>query len=146
MPKFRKKPVIIEAVKYDGTSTAIAEIRKWMDGEEFIRRSVRSRDIGPLSISTLEGEMKASPGDYIIKGVQGEFYPCKPKIFEQTYEPVDLSCTCGSGDDSPAIVHAEDCPCVDWVSGQLEDDRGKNIYSDIPEFRDYYGEDNDAKA
>ena len=61
MAKFRKKPVVIEAEQTD----------RWM------------------VIKTLEGDMKAAPGDWIITGVNGEQYPCKPDIFEKTYEPVE---------------------------------------------------------
>jgi len=89
MPRFRKKPVEIEAIFYDGTSTGAHEIRKWMNGEKYVRHPVRSRDLGPMFIDTLEGEMRADPGDWIIKGIQGEFYPCKPDIFEATYEEVE---------------------------------------------------------
>ena len=79
MKKYRKKPVIIEAVQYNGEN--IAEI------SEFVTNRGMSFD-GELKIETLEGTMIASIGDYIIKGVKGEFYPCKPDIFEQTYEEV----------------------------------------------------------
>lgn len=79
--KYRKKPVVIEAMLYTGEN--------WVEVATWLRTS--SRPIGQSSkrevvIHTLEGDMLASPGDYIIRGVQGEFYPCKPDIFEQTYE------------------------------------------------------------
>ena len=62
------------------------EIAKWCGGHESVELpNYRYR----ISIPTLEGTMIASPGDYIIRGVQGEFYPCRADIFEQTYEPVD---------------------------------------------------------
>ena len=79
MPKYRKKPVVIEAVKFTGDN--------WGDIETFVP-SGKYHDDGTFSIPTLEGLMHVSVGDYVIKGVQGEFYPCKPDIFEQTYEPV----------------------------------------------------------
>ena len=80
--KYKKKPVIIEAVQWTG------ENHKEID--EFITMANRTK-IGStkISINTLEGIMTADIGDYIIKGVQGEFYPCKPDIFEQTYEEVN---------------------------------------------------------
>lgn len=81
--KYRKKPVEIEAVQWTGNN--LAELRK-MDG--FDMRHVCFD--GVLKIATLEGIMTASIGDYIIKGVQGEFYPCKPDIFEQTYDEVTV--------------------------------------------------------
>jgi hypothetical protein len=80
MAKYRKKPVEVEAVQYTGKN--INEIYN------FVRKHL-FRDIDRnLSIQTLEGTMKATPGDWIIKGVNGEFYPCKPDIFKKTYESV----------------------------------------------------------
>lgn len=79
--KFRKKPVEIEARLFDpGTDYDEAlEVVAWAGG-------VATAD--GFTIPTLEGEMLASPGDWIIQGVHGEFYPCKPDIFAQTYEEV----------------------------------------------------------
>ncbi|AYN57470.1 hypothetical protein HOU47_gp64 [Arthrobacter phage Constance] len=84
--KFRKKPVVIEAVKYDrGNGGPIA---KWCGGREnFEAKASDPTDVAEwIDIPTLEGVMKASLGDWIIKGVNGEFYPCKPDIFAATYE------------------------------------------------------------
>lgn len=78
--KFRKKPVVIEAVKWIGEN--IDEVRM-LDGERGISMNGNS-----LIIHTLEGQMEAKLGDWIIKGIVGEIYPCKPDIFEKTYEPV----------------------------------------------------------
>jgi hypothetical protein len=75
--KYRKKPVVIEAVKFTGEN--------WRDVETFVPVG-KYNDDGTFQIVTLEGEHKCSIGDYVIKGVKGEFYPCKPDIFEQTYE------------------------------------------------------------
>ena len=87
--QYRKKPVVIEAVRFDGSSTGVGEIRRWMETGVYKRSGVRTMDLGrEIVIHTLEGDIVASMGDYIIKGVQGEFYPCKPDIFEQTYESV----------------------------------------------------------
>ena len=77
MAYFRKKPVVIEAIQWDGNQE---EIYDFLGGVEF-------RD-GELYIQTLEGQMHASKGDFIIKGIRGEFYPCKPDIFEKTYDEV----------------------------------------------------------
>lgn len=82
--KYRKKPVEIEAMLYDGTTTRCEEIHAWCG---FQHDPEAGCDSG-IYIETLEGRMLASVGDYIIRGVQGEFYPCKPDIFEATYEPV----------------------------------------------------------
>ena len=77
--KFRKKPVVIEAVQWVGDN--LSEIQKFYKPDNFL--------VGDeIVIGTLEGNMRASKGDWIIKGVSGEFYPCKPDIFEKTYEPV----------------------------------------------------------
>lgn len=85
MPKYRKKPVIIEAVQWNGEN-----VREIIN---FCKKNVRfefnnyGKDIN-LTIKTLEGDHLAKAGDYIIKGVKGEFYPCKPDIFHETYEEV----------------------------------------------------------
>ena len=81
--KFRKKPVVIEAVRYQGANgVSISEIIKFCDSK------CVSTERG-LEIQTLEGSMLAIPGDWIIKGVAGEFYPCRDDIFQKTYEKVD---------------------------------------------------------
>jgi hypothetical protein len=77
--KYRKKPVVIEAIQWDGGNHF--EILRWMGGR-YISTGVKGDH---LHIPTLEGDMNASVGDYIIKGIQGEFYPCKPDIFLATY-------------------------------------------------------------
>jgi hypothetical protein len=81
--RYRKKPVVIEAVQYDGSNAE--EVAQWIDdcSGEFSPAHTWGDE---FRISTLEGELHVSPGDYVIRGVQGEFYPCKPDIFEQTYE------------------------------------------------------------
>lgn len=93
MKKYRKKPVIVEAVEYTGFN--IKEIKDFV-GEQLICEiydgayvaGVRPPRVD-MRIKTLEGDMKVSTGDYIIKGVNGEFYPCKPEIFNKTYEEYD---------------------------------------------------------
>lgn len=76
--KYVKKPVIVEAVKYTGQNKN--EI------ESFVGKELTQRLDGSLQIETLEGIMCANVGDYVIKGVSGEFYPCKPIIFNKTYD------------------------------------------------------------
>ena len=83
MPLFRKKPVIIEARQWDGGLTSFNDIAEWSEGKVIFSTSDRT-----LKIATLEGEMTALPKDWIIQGVNKEFYPCKPNIFEKTYERV----------------------------------------------------------
>ena len=82
MAKYRKKPVVIEAIQWTGENEA--EIDLFLLGH-----FTKCDDSDSIFIPTLEGVMEASLGDYIIKGVQGEFYPCKPDIFEKTYEPAE---------------------------------------------------------
>jgi len=90
MARFRKKPVVIEAVQWDGSN--LGEVIKftgrhesalkwsWPEYEAVVRAE-------GLKIFTLEGPLMAAIGDWIIRGVKGEFYPCKPDIFAETYEP-----------------------------------------------------------
>ena len=90
--KYRKKPVVVEAIRWSGSN--MIEIQDFMGGC-FLGYKVLSDaawevgkgvPITEISIKTLDSIAKAVNGDYIIKGVQGEFYPCKPDIFEATYE------------------------------------------------------------
>lgn len=81
---YRKKPVVVEAIQWTGENHA--EMCEFIDPEVF---EIKPKE--GLIIHTLEGDHHASPGDYIIKGVNGEFYPCKPDIFAKTYEPVTLT-------------------------------------------------------
>ena len=82
--KFKKKPVVIEAKQL--TISNLESLEQWCKG------SIKGRALPPeervIDIWTLEGEMRAEIGDWIIKGVLGEFYPCKPNVFELTYEEV----------------------------------------------------------
>ena len=81
MPKFyKKRPIVIQAVQWTGDNQA--EMLK------FCERCFSKMEKDNLVVVTLEGDMTASVGDYIIRGIQGEFYPCKPDIFELTYETV----------------------------------------------------------
>ncbi len=87
--KFRKKPVVIEAIKWDGTIQTLRLLQSMgMKTASYLLDSSRVDGICELRIETLESPHEASLGDWIIKGVKGEFYPCKPDIFEQTYELV----------------------------------------------------------
>lgn len=85
--KYRKKPVVIEAMKLNLDN--INEITRWIGKDA--REAGFSDDFKScfIGIETLEGTMYAKNGDYVIKGVKGEFYPCKEDIFEMTYEEVD---------------------------------------------------------
>lgn len=81
MPYFRKKPVVVEAVQWNGNN--------FDEVVELGGRIIRPEGYTWLDIGTLEGTMRADLGDWIIKGVKGEVYPCKPDIFAATYERVD---------------------------------------------------------
>lgn len=88
MPKqYVKKPVVIEALQFLDTPERIEELSSFIDDQD-VRISYKDPENPKLILQTLEGEIQASVGDYIIKGVQGEFYPCKPNVFEATYEEV----------------------------------------------------------
>lgn len=95
MKKFRKKPVVIEAVQFFADKHSISQVyefisgQKWAAGLGLWHRFSNNVIANGYKINTLEGVMTANTGDWIIKGVNGEFYPCKPDIFEKTYEPVD---------------------------------------------------------
>jgi len=82
--KFRKKPVVVEAIRV--MAWDLDSIAAWCSGEAV--RTINKHAQG-ITIQTLEGAMRADLGDYIIRGVNGEFYPCKPDIFEKTYDLVD---------------------------------------------------------
>jgi hypothetical protein len=91
--KFRKKPVVIEAIQFTGDKHSFDAIWRWMDGDDV--DSPMCGYEGPdenhpvsFQIKTLEGRVRASAGDWVIKGIKGEFYPCKPDIFAMTYECV----------------------------------------------------------
>lgn len=81
--KYRKKPVVIEAFRFQ-IDKAMPD---WFN-EKRITNEIVTHDDGTVEIKTLEGMMKANKGDYIIQGVNGEIYPCKPDIFEKTYDEV----------------------------------------------------------
>ena len=85
--KYRKKPVVIEAIKWDGKEDTYREITELLAPDYPGRIAVGAGD-KHLYIDTLEGTHEAKIGDYIIRGIKGEVYPCKPDIFEQTYEEV----------------------------------------------------------
>jgi hypothetical protein len=88
-PSFRKKPVVIQAIRFDGDN--------FSDCQEFLGKSYAGKTLSVtdfksaegMGVHTLEGQLWASVGDWLIKGVKGEFYPCKPDIFEMTYEKLE---------------------------------------------------------
>lgn len=97
--RFRKRPVEIEAMLFDGTNGR--DIVAWVisNGQD------AQRNLGGVYIVTLEGIMHASVGDYVIRGVQGEFYPCKPDVFAETYEVVVPTVSVQTyGTDQPRVI------------------------------------------
>lgn len=92
MNLYRKKPVVIEAVQWDGSRDSIEQIALWVNKDTIETDPCLSyvftneTDVEDVIIWTLEGDLNVSPDDWIIKGVKNEFYPCKPDIFEATYE------------------------------------------------------------
>lgn len=92
--KYRKKPVVVEAVQFVDTEESILKLSEL--GLDSVQIDYDVPDSPILKIETLEGMMIATEGDYIIKGVQGEFYPCKPDIFAETYEEAEYLNILGS--------------------------------------------------
>lgn len=88
--RYRKKPVTIEAMRFYGSTESLYRAYKWV-AEDTVRPTTIFTDerTGELIIHTLEGDMRCVYGDWIIRGVNGEFYPCKNEIFEKTYELVE---------------------------------------------------------
>lgn len=103
MAKYRKRPVVIDAWQWPGVRCPLSEIATapdWVKEAEVVyageakpgqlRVTVDMGGMNPrITVSTLEGPIFASPGDWIIRGIKGELYPCKPDIFDATYEPAD---------------------------------------------------------
>ena len=101
MSKFKKKPVVINAIQWTGAN--VQEVSNFLAGFDLhvappndepecakcIARFDYTTTPASLAIPTLAGEMSASAGDWIIRGIKGELYPCKPDIFDATYEPAD---------------------------------------------------------
>lgn len=84
--KYRKRPVVIEAVLYDGSTNSLWALTQWAGTAITV-----DADRHKVTVNTKEGVMTATLGDYVIKGVAGEFYPCKPDIFKATYELVEAA-------------------------------------------------------
>ncbi|MGN5753145.1 hypothetical protein ACNQO8_06370 [Acinetobacter calcoaceticus] len=100
MQQYRKKPVVVEAIKYCNKPEINQKIIDWASSSitpafmdiEFRNHSEKFPDgfeYPVLIIKTLDGDMSVREGDYVIKGTQGEFYPCKPQAFHDTYEKVE---------------------------------------------------------
>lgn len=123
--KFRKKPVVIDAIQWNGIN--LTEIKEFVGGSLNYEIHDAAWQVGKgrprvrMTIHTLEGDHACTEGDYIIKGVAGEFYPCKPDIFAQTYEHAD----------APTVDAVE----VEWKDGTPPDMTGQDrvwIIAEIP--------------
>lgn len=101
MPFYRKLPVVIEAIRWDATKASFDAILAW--GVKW-EPGVMGSD--SFFIRTLEGDMIVTKGDYVIKGVAGEFYPCKPEIFAKTHEP---TFACERCEDGARLQRSEPC-------------------------------------
>jgi len=156
MAEYRKKPVVVEAVQWKGTAATATPIIDWILKEGGTARYHEPpavlgdiignwADMHRLAIDTLEGIMMAAPGDWVIRGVKGEFYPCKPDIFEVTYEAADtvvdavvvgdvvgycpMGCgrTLFLGDGGYVTCSHVDCPRPDAVAALLKDQETEHI-------------------
>ena len=138
--KYRKKPVVVDAIQLKKTQISIREILEMMGQEVITKCDVASYkfyeycnvifDKGYMEIETLEGVMRANIGDYIIKGVNGEFYPCKPDIFEKTYEAVEK----GKSSNTPECYKSNNstyplCKGID----EKQECHQCNLYEDMDE-------------
>lgn len=147
--KYRKKPVVIEAVKYSNQSEINRRIIDWAKDSntpafmdiEFRNHSEKFPDgfeYPILCINTLDGVMTVREGDYVIKGTQGEFYPCKPQAFQDTYDveapPHNTSCTYQW---ELAFLNLQDTPELRklyWSAlGKIEFDRNDQIIPPVLE-------------
>ena len=101
--KYVKKPVVVEAIEWTGKN--IKDIYSFVGVENFsFNAKAVDQEIGDLHIKTLEGHMYASEGDFIIKGIKGEFYPCKPDIFHSTYDNYIEYRTCPDAETAMYIL------------------------------------------
>ncbi|MBV7387908.1 hypothetical protein KRX11_04495 [Pasteurellaceae bacterium TAE3-ERU1] len=81
---YRKKPVIIKAHKVE----YLTDLPDWIAKDPRVKINLFAIDVPRIVIKTLEGDMAVHHGDYIVQGIKGELYPCKPDVFEETYEPM----------------------------------------------------------
>ena len=119
--KYVKKPVVIDAMQYVGQAD-LTELKNWVEtfGVEWRTYFNADANNDGLSINTLEGVMNVSVGDYIIRGVKGEFYACKPDVFDMTYDVV-------LGENLPDIYNKfpklapENIPLADRIAGRVDE-------------------------
>jgi len=88
MARYRKRPVVIDAIRYDGPGPSLDDVFAWVRDLSVGEDAMYHTSARGFVIRTLEGDMRVEPGDWVIRGVKGEYYPCKSDIFEATYEAV----------------------------------------------------------
>lgn len=119
IPKtFRKKPVHVKAIEFNGNN--IGQVHKFVHGESPQKYFSSAPH---FLIHTLEGTMKAEKGDYVIQGVAGEFYPCKPDIFAATYEEIDQDGTRVNSTQYPQSKHTPVmtvAAVIEWLEGEKD--------------------------
>lgn len=89
MAKFRKKPVVIDAIQLGRSPQSLHDVLEFIGSTKPYTVHDEENETHAIIIPTFEGDMRANVGDWVIRGVQGEVYPCKPDIFAATYEPAD---------------------------------------------------------
>ena len=107
---------MIEAIKFTDKESFKTMILKWGDSFDSV---ARFKELGFLRIDTLEGTHTATKGDYVIKGVKGEFYPCKPYIFEMTYEKINQL----------EHIESKDCWCEPTLIQAIDDEHDCEVWS-----------------
>lgn len=122
--RWRKKPVEVEAQQFDGTKTEAKRLSVEMGGDATFGRAAWNNYEWCLYIETAEGRMRATAGDWIIRDVRGEFYPCKPDIFAATYDPASPA-----GEGRPprewALAGHPTAPTVRAIDGPTLSDRDR---------------------
>src|SRR5690625_3982027 len=116
---YRKKPVHVSAIEFNGNNGK--QVEKFVYGESHEKYFASSPH---MTIQALEGDMKVPKGDYIIRGVAGEFYPCKPDIFKATYEEVDQDgqrVNSTQYPTSPKTAMMTVAAVLEWLEGEKED-------------------------
>lgn len=99
MPNYRKKPVVIKAIQWTGNN--FDDLAELVGDDPSLKKITCDESDGTLKVHTMEGTLIAKPGDYIIRGVKGELYPCDPEVFALTYEV-----TCDYDDDDGDIIYS----------------------------------------
>ena len=142
--RFRKKPVTVDAIRNEGEW---APVLAWLDAAGYMvpflgRPAITRNADGSLSIETLEGTMRADVGDWVIRGIKGEFYPCKDDVFRRTYEPANAA---AEGEPAPGGIetrlHAAEqvCVLVGWTAAHSESDLDKALHEAWREWQDIPG-------